>query len=212
MEVYKNKFIYKLDGDISFLKEEKYTISTEQHMAFEEFLDWTNQWVIDSLDLFFKFRYTVFEDKFENSTRLIEMLQTNKMKSIFTKESENEKDEIKYLDSLNIVEKTSELSSIVEDKIKNNLYPINVIKFINGLLELTKHYNIRLHDVAYRAIYNKLKTPSFKEKLYMIDVNNLIDECLNKIEDDKLKKSITNMVKKQWITDYKNYYKTKKDE
>jgi hypothetical protein len=79
-------------------------------------------------------------------------------------------------------------------------------------LELTKHYGISLNDDAYREIYHKLRKAVFKSELYRIDINNLIEECINKINDTKLKASFLNMAKKQWIIEFNNYHKKENNE
>jgi GTPase SAR1 family protein len=213
MEVYKNELIYDLNKDIDEFADKKiYGIESHSIEEFKEFRDLTSQWHIESLDFYFKFRITQFEAAFENSTRLISLLQSNRIKDIFKDSSEKEKKEREYLDSLDIKTKTEELSNIVKQKVNTNNYPLIVTQFINGLLELTKHYGITLNDDAYREIYNKLRKAVFKSELYRIDINNLIEECINKINDTKLKASFLNMAKKQWIIEFNNYHKKENNE
>ncbi|GGG98339.1 hypothetical protein GCM10011416_15560 [Polaribacter pacificus] len=213
MEIFKKEMIYDLEEDVSeIINNKNYKIDNDLFDDFNEFRDLTSQWHIESLDLFFKFRLTEFEAAFENSTRLIGLLQSNRIGDIFTSTSEKEKNEKEYLDSLGIKEKTRELSNIVKQKIMNNNYPLIVTQFINGLLELTKHYKIELNDDAYREIYNRLRKSNFKEELYRIDLNNILSECIDKIEDEKLKNNFLSMAKKQWISDFTNYHKSENNE
>jgi hypothetical protein len=169
--------------------------------------------MIESLDLFFKFRLTAFEAAFENSTRLIELLQSNRVKDILTVgTSEKVKSDKEYLDSLKISNKIDELSNIVKQKVKSNIYPLIVVQFVNGLLYLTKHYNIALNDDAYRSIYNKFLKENFRKEFYRIDVNSIKEECINKIQNKRLKSDFSSLAKKLWLQEFDNYHKIEKDE
>lgn len=197
MEIYRDNKVYNLNEDIKKLLEDNLDIPDKDKLEdFYDFIELTRPWKIESLDLFFKFRLTEFEAAFENSTKLISLLQSNRVKEILSNDtSEKLIAEKEYLDSLKITEKTDELSNIVKQKVRNNNYPLIVTQFINGLFDLTSHYKINLNDDAYRAIYNKFRTIQFKNEFYRMDIKYITEECIRKISNERLKSDFTIMAK-----------------
>jgi len=209
MELHKDNKVYNLNESTKHVFGEKVQgIKKSELDEFHNFLDLTRSWKIESLDLFFKFRLTQFEAAFENSTKLLSLLQSNRIKEILKSEnSEKLKKDKQYLDSLEIPDKMDELSNIVKQKIKSNSYPLIATQFINGLFELTSHYNIRLNDDAYRTIYNKFRRPNFKSEFYRLNMRHITDECIDKIENKRLKSDFSSMTKNLWLEDFTNYHK-----
>ncbi|WP_299362160.1 P-loop NTPase fold protein [Winogradskyella sp.] len=213
MEFYKKTNTYRLKDDIrKSISQHDVEYIHEQYESFIDFIDSTSPWEIESLDLFFKFRLTEFERKFENSTKLIRLLESNRISSILIDNSDKNIDDKKYLDNLDFKSKTVDLSNIAKQKIKTNIYPLTSVNFINGLMELTKHYEIKLNDDAYREFFKKLKKDPFSNYIHRLNIQNILVECLDKIENSRLKESFMKILLDQWIIDFVNFSNTQRNQ
>lgn len=214
MEVYRKGMLYNLeDGTtlVALLNEQSLVLPQNEMLDFNKFKALTEHVYIDSLEVFFKFKISEFESTFENSSRLIKLIESNRIKDLFEetigekneeKEKEKENDK-KYLDSLELKNKQYELSQIVKQKISSTSNPVIAFKFINGVLYLTKKYDLELEYPAYREIIQNLKKG--ESHFQLIDPSSMISECVNKSKDKDLRGEFISVCKKQWLSDFESY-------
>lgn len=213
MEAYKNTLTQNLDGLPTFLNEETNGVrrfTLKRVTDFQNFLSLTEHVRIESLDLFFKFRRSDFEAKFENSIRLIKLIETNKINDLLTSEDmdeETKKEDLKYLSDLNLEKKSYEFSQVVNEKLRNTNNPILITKFINGVFILTNLKSITLEEDSYRLIYSKLEQS--REHISEIEPKLLNSECFSKISSKYYEQKIKDLVTKQQVKDFITSHPTK---
>ncbi len=218
MDVYKYTLSYDLESLPPELNEEKDGERKFTHKRISEFYNFlklTEHVRIESLDLFFKLRRSDFENKLENSVRLIKLIETNRISDILKLKKTNITEEtdkllindFDFIEKFNLENKQSELSEIVIEKMRKMSNPILLAKFIDGLLHLLKHKEIELLPKTYRMIYNKLK----QQENNISDINPklLIEECYNKIADKSEKEKLRRVIAKRHVEDFVNAHDIK---
>lgn len=214
MEYLKCKLIYDVEEIVSRNFKEIEELKDVNQSEFNNFLESTNHIIINSLDIFFKLRKSEFEEKFNNSDRLIRIIENleikNIVKSITVKEEskidtfKTNPDDIDYLNNLNIQEKLNDFNSIIRQKLSKKINQVIISRFIDGLLFLTRYYNIKLQDQTYRGVLAKLKEA--KHYIYTIDSENLVSQIFEKVDTVSIKNQFIKEVKKQWIDDFLNIH------
>lgn len=208
IDVYKHTLSYDLESVPNELYEDS---SLKKRVSeFYSFLKLTEHVKIESLDLFFKLRRSDFENKLENSVRLIKLIETNRVNDIIKLDESKLKEEtdkslindFKFIKNFKLENKEHELSEIVNEKMRKMNNPILLAKFIDGLLHLLKHKEIELQPKAYRMIYNKLK--QHENNISNISLKLLIDECYSKIGNKAEKEKLRKVISKKHIEDFVN--------
>lgn len=213
MDVYKSSLNYELETLPAELNDEIEGVkrfSKKRVSEFYNFLKLTEHVKIESLDLFFKLRRSDFENKLENSVRLIKLIETNRIKDILSLDESKITDEtdnllvndFEFIKKFNLENKQHELSEIVIEKMRKISNPILLAKFVDGLLHLVKNKEIVLQNKAYRMIYNKLKQN--ENNISDITPNLLIDECYDKIGNKVEKEKFRKIISKKYIEDFVN--------
>jgi hypothetical protein len=215
MSLFKNEFIYSLSEGLKHLKDnnsKKSEVEAEKNdvriIEFEKFLSKTEGWKIDSLELFYKFRKSEVENIFENSERLVKIIESNRAKKIF-KNQENSDDtgDKKYLDELNLNEEVKQKSfnKLIHHKIKNNQSPTVFYQIINSFLEITKAYDIKITWEVCNELRVYLEKEKFVQTIINIDVKNIESELFLKSKELPNLNQIRNIITKQWVTDLKEF-------
>lgn len=211
MELLREKMIYDLEDSITLsviADADKY----KNYEEFKSFLEITNHISIKSLDVFFKLRKNEFDLQFENSDKLIRLIESQEIKNIVlwkedlsTKKPNLNKigeNDMNYIDSLDIKAKEVAFNQVVKQKISKTINPVLIAKFIDGLFYLTRCYDIKLNDETYNSITTQLGLAT--SYFYIINPENIIGEAHNKITKVQLKLRLLNLVKKQWVIDFVN--------
>lgn len=183
---------------------------------FVNFLELTNHIKIDSLDVFFKLRKSEFDNEFDNSEKLLHLIQTQEIRKII-EHIKSIKDgtlslhkidpsDLKYFTEINLKSKEEAFNHIIKQKITKTINPVLANKFIDGLLFLLQYHKIQLTKNTYQAIYNKILKS--REYLYLINPHNIISEVIQKIDDSKLNRNFLFTLKAQWLDDFKEHYTT----
>ncbi len=218
MDVYKHTLSYDLESLPPELNEEiegEKRFSEKRVSEFYSFLKLTEHVKIESLDLFFKLRRSDFENKLENSVRLIKLIETNRINHIvkLDESSINEEtdklliNDFEFVKKFNLENKQHELSEIIIEKMRKMSNPILLAKFIDGLLHLLKHKEIELLPKAYRMIYSKLK--QHENNISDISSKLLIEECYNKIGNKTEKEKLRKVISRKHIEDFVNAHNIK---
>ena len=207
LDNYRQALCFNLEEDIfsDAEKSAKFEIEQDRVIKFRSFQRLTNFIRIENLDLFFKFRLTKFEEQFENSAKLIKLIESNEIELIINSEI-NSKEESKlvdnkaYLDTLDLENKIVGFSNIVKEKIQKNIYPVYVIQFIDSVFHLTKKYELKLNTETYRVIYQKLE--EFKDYVNILKISNLVSEGFRKVDDPYIKGKIKSLLSKVLSEDF----------
>ncbi len=218
MDVYKSTLNYDLDSLPPELNEElagEPRFSQKRISEFYSFLKLTEHVKIESLNLFFKLRRSDFENKLENSVKLIKLIETNRVKDILKIDESKIKDEIdkllindfEFIKNFDLENKQHELSQIVMEKMRKMTNPILLAKFVDGLLHLLKYKEIELKPMAYKMIYNKLKQN--ENNISDITPKLLVDECYSKIVNKNEKEKFRKIISEKYIEDFINAHNTK---
>jgi len=218
MDIYKHTLSYDIESLPPELNEEiegEKRFSQKRVSEFYSFLKLTEHVKIESLDLFFKLRRSDFENKLENSVRLIKLIETNRVSDIIKldESSINEEtdklltNDFEFIKKFNLENKQHELSEIIIEKMRKMSNPILLAKFIDGLLHLLKHKEMELLPKAYRMIYNKLK--QHENNISDINPKLLIEECYNKIGNKIEKEKLRKVISKKHVEDFVNAHNQK---
>lgn len=213
LDVYKNSLSYDLDSLPPELNEEiggEKRFSEKRVSEFYNFLKLTEHVKIESLDLFFKLRRSDFENKLENSVRLIKLIETNRVNDILKLDEskinqETDKlliNDFDFVKNFDLENKQHELSEIVIEKMRKMANPILLAKFVDGLLHLIKYKGIELQPKAYRMIYNKLKQN--ENNISDITPNLLLEECYSKIGNKTEREKFRKIISKKHVEDFVN--------
>ncbi|MDT7831787.1 P-loop NTPase fold protein [Flavobacteriaceae bacterium S356] len=216
MNVYKNTMSYDLDALPDDLNEEKNGVrkfSGKVVSEFYRFLRLTEHVKIDSLDLFFKLRRSDFENKFENGSRLIKLIETNRIKELVGKEkpiinTESDKqfnNDLEFINDFQLKDKEYEFGEILIEKMRTMTNPILLAKFIDGLLHLLEFKEIDLEAKIYRMICDKLKQSG--SNISDITPKLLITQCYNKLTNNIYKKGLRESVNERHVDDFVGHHK-----
>lgn len=218
MDVYKHTLSYDLESSPPELNEEfegEKRFSEKRVSEFYSFLKLTEHVKIESLDLFFKLRRSDFENKLENSVRLIRLIETNRINQIVKLDESSITEEtdkllindFDFVKNFNLDNKQHELSEIIIEKMRKMSNPILLAKFIDGLLHLLKHKEIELQPKVYRMIYNKLK--QHENNISEISLKLLIEQCYNKISNKTEQEKLRKVISKKHVEDFVKAHNTK---
>lgn len=212
MESYKRNMIYKLEEAPPELDETEvngYRKFSEKRVSeFRDFLKITEHVKIDSLDFFFKLRTGEFANQLKGSSRILRIIETNRINELTTidKTANNDdlevslKNDFDFLLELEIEEKTHEFSQVINEKLRRMNNPVLIAKFVDGILFFTKFKEVRLEHKTYKMIYDKLN--QHRAYASTIDPSNLILECHDKMRVEADKKRLKKMIGEIQVQDF----------
>ncbi|VXC27891.1 P-loop NTPase fold protein [Maribacter litoralis] len=219
ISLYRNTLNYDLDSFPSELNEEidqERKFSKKRVAEFNSFLKRTEHVRIESLDIFFKLRRSVFESKLENSAKLINLIATgqiSEMAEYVKLGKEKGSDEYyeviestkEFVDNLDLEGKIHDLSQIMTEKIRKIKNPILLAKFVQGLLYFLEYRNIDLEPEVFRIIYNQLKQNG--NNISEINPKLLLEKCYSKLVDISDRKTFKELISIKHIEDFVGAHK-----
>ncbi|MEM9887421.1 MAG: P-loop NTPase fold protein [Bacteroidota bacterium] len=207
MSLYRSTLKYDLNTLPTELNEEVYGVRkfSEKRVAeFNDFLMRTEHVKIESLDVFFKLRRSIYESKLEYGVKLVDLMANGDMSYMAeyltqNKDFNNEsieklvKNTMEFVDGLDVKDKKHELGQVINDKLRKTKNPILLAKFVEGLLYFLERKELELEQDVYRMIYNELK----QNENNIGDINphlllrNCYDKLHSKVDKESFKKTIS---------------------
>lgn len=198
IEQMKQGNIYRLDLN-DFIPIE--SIEKLEWDNFKNFYYLTRHIEIESFDIFFKLRKSEFENRFENSNKLLNEIQKVTTRNLKLN-SNNRPDNLNiYIDNLKIKENLSDFYFIIREKLESINNPTLKTRFIEGLLNLIDYLEINLDKKTNRKLLFNIKKITLEE----IHPNLLVTQLINKVQDEKLKDNITKTLENDWIYYLRKY-------